>query len=148
MDPVGLNETDSNSLAETDIDSSTDHHGESRDRSTISLRHFAKQGVHKGLGDGKPGLQHGSDGVGVNRGVVSVGSTEVTSDSQHVFEISGDGCVPSVGIVGRLKMRELVSAKEFDALSSSGPAENKQNQAGQGALPNYFLRTAYFRCRS
>lgn len=139
MDPVGLNETDSDSLAETDIDASTDHHGESRDRGAVGLCHLAKESVHKWLCDGEAGLQDGSDRVGVDSSVVSVGPAKVASDAEDVFEVSSDGCVPPTGVVGRLKMSELVSTKEFDALSSSGPAENKENQAGQGAFPNYSL---------
>jgi len=148
VDPVGLNETDSDAPAETDIDASTDHHGESRDGGTVGLLHPTKQSVHKGLGNGKAGLQHRSDGVGVDSDVVSVCTAEVTRDAQDVFEVTGNRRVPTVGIEGRLEMGELVSTKEFDSLRRRAPAERGYHETDQDGVPDYSLGVVHVGFRS
>ena len=58
--------------------------------------------------------QYGADSIGVNRRISSsriVHTTEVTCDSQNVFEVSGQRGIPPDGVIAGLKMLELGSSE-------------------------------------
>jgi hypothetical protein len=83
--------------------------------------------MHKGLNHWKAGGQYGTHGIRVNGRITStriVDAAEVTGDSQYVFEVSGQGSVPSHGVIAGLQVLVLGSSKEFHLLGKRRNGED------------------------
>ena len=144
VDPVSLNETDPDSLSQADIYASPEHPGEGRSRDAIRERHSAEECMDEGLHNWQPGLKDWSDRISVSVDVVLIGPAEVSRDAKHVLEVSGNGSIPAAGVVRGLKMCELISAKNFDSLGRSAPAENSESKTDQCAVSDDFHGIAHF----
>src|SRR4030095_11030706 len=63
------------------------------------------------------------DGIRVGFGFPFIGATEVSGNTEDVFEILRKRRVPTARIERRLKMRELISTENLKTLGTGGQSE-------------------------